>query len=123
MRVTRIGGPTALVEWEGWRILTDPTFGYMTSPSNTYALMLTNSGGASNLGLGLTNSNVFPFGATNFGFNDWAFAQLVVAPTNPVPESSTVASVAAGLLVAGLVGYRLRQRRNQAAEVAPLAAA
>lgn len=26
MRVTRIGGPTALVEWEGWRILTDPTF-------------------------------------------------------------------------------------------------
>lgn len=26
MRITRIGGPTALVEWEGWRILTDPTF-------------------------------------------------------------------------------------------------
>lgn len=26
MRVTRIGGPTALIEWEGWRILTDPTF-------------------------------------------------------------------------------------------------
>lgn len=26
MRVTRIGGPTALVEWAGWRILTDPTF-------------------------------------------------------------------------------------------------
>lgn len=26
MQVTRIGGPTALVEWEGWRILTDPTF-------------------------------------------------------------------------------------------------
>ncbi|WP_309710823.1 MBL fold metallo-hydrolase [Pseudolysinimonas sp.] len=26
MRVTRIGGPTALVEFDGWRILTDPTF-------------------------------------------------------------------------------------------------
>lgn len=26
MHVTRIGGPTAFVEWEGWRILTDPTF-------------------------------------------------------------------------------------------------
>lgn len=26
MRITRIGGPTALVEWDGWRILTDPTF-------------------------------------------------------------------------------------------------
>lgn len=104
-------------------VLIDSTFGYFTNPSNTYALMLTNSGAASNLGLGLTNSDVFAFGATNFGFNDWAFAQLVVAPTNPVPESSTVASVAAGLLVAGLVGYRVRQRRNQVADVAPLAAA
>lgn len=26
MRVTRIGGPTALIEYDGWRILTDPTF-------------------------------------------------------------------------------------------------
>jgi len=26
MRITRIGGPTALVEHQGWRILTDPTF-------------------------------------------------------------------------------------------------
>lgn len=26
MRITRIGGPTVLVEWAGWRILTDPTF-------------------------------------------------------------------------------------------------
>lgn len=26
MRVTRIGGPTVLVEFEGWRILIDPTF-------------------------------------------------------------------------------------------------
>ena len=26
MRLTHIGGPTVLVELEGWRILTDPTF-------------------------------------------------------------------------------------------------
>lgn len=26
MQVTRIGGPTALIEFDGWRILTDPTF-------------------------------------------------------------------------------------------------
>lgn len=34
MRVTRIGGPTALVEWDGWRILTDPTF---DPPGRTYS--------------------------------------------------------------------------------------
>lgn len=34
MRVTRIGGPTALVEWAGWRILTDPTF---DPPGRTYS--------------------------------------------------------------------------------------
>ncbi|MET0734525.1 MAG: MBL fold metallo-hydrolase [Microbacterium sp.] len=37
MRVTRIGGPTVLVEWEGWRILTDPTF---DPPGRTYAFAL-----------------------------------------------------------------------------------
>ncbi|WP_109209611.1 MULTISPECIES: MBL fold metallo-hydrolase [Microbacterium] len=37
MRVTRIGGPTALVEWAGWRILTDPTF---DPPGRTYAFAL-----------------------------------------------------------------------------------
>jgi L-ascorbate metabolism protein UlaG (beta-lactamase superfamily) len=26
VRVTRIGGPTALIEFKGWRLLTDPTF-------------------------------------------------------------------------------------------------
>ena len=36
MRITRIGGPTALVEWEGWRILTDPTF---DPPGRTYAFV------------------------------------------------------------------------------------
>ncbi len=34
MRVTRIGGPTALVEWDDWRILTDPTF---DPPGRTYS--------------------------------------------------------------------------------------
>ena len=34
MRITRIGGPTALIEWEGWRILTDPTF---DPPGRSYA--------------------------------------------------------------------------------------
>ena len=26
MRITHIGGPTALIEVDGWRLLTDPTF-------------------------------------------------------------------------------------------------
>ena len=34
MKITRIGGPTALIELEGWRILTDPTF---DPPGRTYA--------------------------------------------------------------------------------------
>ncbi|GAA1953749.1 MBL fold metallo-hydrolase [Microbacterium deminutum] len=37
MRITRIGGPTALIEWEGWRILTDPTF---DPPGRTYSFAL-----------------------------------------------------------------------------------
>ena len=34
LRITRIGGPTAFIEWSGWRILTDPTF---DPPGRTYA--------------------------------------------------------------------------------------
>jgi L-ascorbate metabolism protein UlaG (beta-lactamase superfamily) len=37
LRVTRIGGPTVLIEWEGWRILTDPTF---DPPGRTYSFAL-----------------------------------------------------------------------------------
>ncbi len=37
MHVTRIGGPTVLVEWRGWRILTDPTF---DPPGRTYSFAL-----------------------------------------------------------------------------------
>nr|BFE71810.1 hypothetical protein GCM10020092_051110 [Actinoplanes digitatis] len=32
-RITHIGGPTTLIEAEGWRILTDPTF---DAPGRTY---------------------------------------------------------------------------------------
>ncbi|GAA1978942.1 MBL fold metallo-hydrolase [Microbacterium pumilum] len=37
MRITRIGGPTVLIEWMGWRILTDPTF---DAPGRTYSFGL-----------------------------------------------------------------------------------
>ncbi len=37
MKVTRIGGPTLLVELEGWRILLDPTF---DEPGRTYSFAL-----------------------------------------------------------------------------------
>jgi L-ascorbate metabolism protein UlaG (beta-lactamase superfamily) len=34
IRLTHIGGPTVLIEAEGWRILTDPTF---DPPGKTYS--------------------------------------------------------------------------------------
>ncbi|SIN75116.1 hypothetical protein [Agromyces cerinus] len=34
MELTRIGGPTVLVELDGWRILVDPTF---DAPGRRYA--------------------------------------------------------------------------------------
>ena len=102
--------------------LIDSTYGYLTNPNNTYALMLTNttvdnnnSSIATGLALGLTNADVFAYGATNLGFNDWTFAQIVVAPGNqqltPIPEPSTVAAIAGAVFVAGLVVLRLRQRQ------------
>src|SRR6478735_9610959 len=33
VRITHIGGPTVLIEFGGWRILTDPTF---DAPGRTY---------------------------------------------------------------------------------------
>jgi hypothetical protein len=33
-RITHIGGPTALIEVDGWRLLTDPTFPATTSMSS-----------------------------------------------------------------------------------------
>jgi L-ascorbate metabolism protein UlaG (beta-lactamase superfamily) len=34
LRITHIGGPTALIELDGWRLLTDPTF---DAPGRRYA--------------------------------------------------------------------------------------
>ena len=34
VRITHIGGPTALLEVEGWRLLTDPTFDPPGPPPN-----------------------------------------------------------------------------------------
>jgi L-ascorbate metabolism protein UlaG (beta-lactamase superfamily) len=43
VRITYIGGPTALIEWSGLRLLTDPTFDPAGSdyPSNAYTLRKT----------------------------------------------------------------------------------
>lgn len=92
-------------------------------PSKTYALMLVSPTGTGTTGIGLTFSNddSFAFGTAarqsgatamtqDMGF-DWGFTQTTVTV---VPESSTVAAIAGALLVAGLVGFRLRQRRQQA---------
>jgi hypothetical protein len=107
--------------------LISPTFGYLTSSSKSYAMMLTLNGSvAPNLGLGQSNNNAFAFGISSDNpLRDWTFSQIVVAPGDqqlvPVPESSTVALAATGALVAGLVGFRVRQRRRAAAAM-PVAA-
>lgn len=104
---------------------------YLTNPSKTYAMMLTNtSGGATSFGLGLvlpdsgfSYGSGYPFS----GVGDWAFSQIVLTPADltPVPESSTVAAIFGTTLVAGLAGFRARQRRKNAAAAAtlPVAAA
>lgn len=112
--------------WSDPNTLLNNTTGYETNAGNVYALMLTNSGASTNLALGQTNtSSAFSFGQAYQGggdyFRDWTFAQLNVVPV-PTPESSTVASIAAALLVAGLMVLRLRQRRQQLA-LAPVTAA
>jgi hypothetical protein len=107
--------------------LISPTFGYLTSSSKSYAMMLTLNGSvAPNLGLGQSNNNAFAFGISSDNpLRDWTFSQIVVAPGDqqlvPVPESSTVALAATGALVAGLIGFRVRQRRRAAAAM-PVAA-
>jgi hypothetical protein len=102
----------------------DATYGYLTSSASTYALMLTQTS-SSTLSLGfITDPVPFPYGTTNFGVFDYVFSQIIVAPGSqqlvPVPESSTVASVVVGVMVFGLVGYRINQRRRS--EVAPVLA-
>jgi len=100
---------------------------YTTNPSLDYALMLTQiTPGNLNFGVGLTNAESdFAYGFGSFGTGvpagaDFTFAQIVVTPNPTIPEPSTVASILAGVLVAGLVGFRLRQRRQLA--LAPIAA-
>jgi hypothetical protein len=99
--------------------LIDSTYGYLTNPNSTYALMLTNlTGSVTGLALGLTNGDAFAYGTSSLGVNDWTFAQIVVAPgsqqLSPIPESSTVAGIVGAIFIAGLVVLRLRQRNELA---------
>lgn len=97
--------------------LINATYGYLTDSSKTYALILTDQTGSTNLALGGNFSGAFAYGAAYplGGATDMVFSQIVVAPGNqplvPVPEASTVASLATAALVAGLVIFRQRQRR------------
>ncbi len=112
--------------------LVDATYGYLTAPGLTYALMLTNTTGVNTgLGLGQTNTgNLFTFGAAWDGeglYRDWTFAQISVVPEGydlpPVPEASTVAAMIGAAFIAALVGLRIRQRRQLGAlPAAPVAA-
>ncbi len=109
--------------------LINTTYGYLTDSNKSYALMLTNLSGSTNMGLGLNDADVFAFGYKSGTLpaagEDWVFSQIVVAPGSqtlvPVPESSTVASVVVGAMVFGLVGFRINQRRRS--EVASVFAA
>ena len=96
---------------------------YATDPTKTYSILFQNTlVGATDFGLGLNNSNPFIYGGSTDGFGsnstkDYAFQQIVVVPNDgthilPVPEASTVASIFAVAFVAGLVAFRLRQRRQ-----------
>ena len=110
---------------------THSTFGYLTNSTKTYAMMLTNQGATTGLGLGLTSSgSLFTYGVAFDGedyYRDWTFAQIVVAPGNqtlvPIPESSTVATLGSAMLVAFLVNSRMRQRRSNPQASATLVAA
>lgn len=106
--------------------LIDANYGYLTNASKSYALMLTNTTGiVTNLGLGLSNSDTFAYGyAKGASDYDYVFSQIVVVPGNqplsPVPEASTMVSLAALVLVAGLIFLRLRQRRAAALVPVPV---
>jgi len=107
--------------------LVHSTFGYLTDSSKSYALMLRNvTGSFTNLGLGLSNDDLFGYGyARGQSDYDYVFSQIVVAPGSqtlvPIPETGTVVSLAALVLVAGLAALRVRQRRLQAAVSASVA--
>ena len=105
------------------------TYGYLTDPSSTYALMLTNqSNETTGFALGwVFPDSTFPYGTGIPGFADYAFSQISVYAGDqdlvPVPEASTVAAMIGAAFIAGLVGLRIRQRRQLAAlPAAPVAA-
>lgn len=98
--------------------LVDSTYGYLTDPNYEYALMLTNTTGVvTNLGLGLSNDDIFSHGyAKGSSDYDYVFSTISITPGDvsipSIPESSTVAAMIAVAFVAGLAGFRLRQRRQ-----------
>jgi len=93
---------------------------YTLSPSSTYALLFTSTVDEG-FGLGTVPGNKFSYGtsydaAGALGASaDYAFSYISVdVPPTYVPESGTIASLLAVALVAGLMGYRVYQRRKQA---------
>lgn len=103
---------------------------YTTNQNLSYAVMLTQVEGfgvfgSRGFGIGKTDSETdFLYGKgglysntgsyTNAG-TDYTFSQIAITPyVAPTPESGTVAAIAGAVLVAGLVGFRLRQRRQVA---------
>lgn len=104
----------------------NPTYGYVTDSTKTYAMVIHNTGAATQMGLGFTDIDSYANGTATFNPGvDYVFSQITTVPGNqtlvPVPESSTVAAIAGSVLVAGLVTFRLRQRRQLA--LAPALAA
>lgn len=100
----------------------------ITDPSLTYALLLTEQNGiTAGATLGWDSMNEFTYGDASVGFSsafDYTFSNIVYVKGGeivPIPETSTVASLSAAALVAALVVFRIRQRRQLA--LAPAAAA
>jgi hypothetical protein len=105
------------------------------NPSNTYAVLLTNTGNTgTSFGLGYINLPLTGPGTSDLvgaGYNygtgiyaapgsNWTFSDVTFVPggnTIPSPEPATLAAWAGVILVAGLVFFRLRQR--QGAEAIP----
>jgi len=92
---------------------------FTLTPSNTYALLFTSTVDQG-FGLGTVPGNKFNYGASYDSAGalgasaDYAFSYISVdVPPTYVPESSTIASLLAVALVAGLMGYRVYQRRKQ----------
>jgi len=106
----------------------DPVLGLVTDASKTYAMLLTitNYTSSTNIGLGVNDSDyylgldeaplLFPNGYSGSPTSgtDYVFSQISIVPA-PVPEASTVAAMIGAAFIAGLVGLRLRQRRQVAA--------